>query len=178
MKKIKTILSAVLLSVMTLTALTACGKETPLLKAADYELNHENNTTSKGIGIGDTPEAFLSAYGDYVMYVIEPSIDSGFYQALKTDEIPFTESIRTILPTFFIDDNAVTIEQVCEENEIERTELLALLSSDEYLQNHTVIYHYMIFTWEDGLITDIHSEFMDFNEDASYYEDLENTLEN
>ena len=31
----------------------------------------------------------------------------------------------------------------------------------------------MIFTWEDGFITDIHSEFMDYNEDASYYENLE-----
>ena len=175
MKKIKTILSAVLLSITALTALTACGKETPLLKAADYELNHEDNTTSKGIGIGDTPEAFLDAYSDYI---IETSIENGPYQALKTDDIPFTESIRTILPTFFIDENAVTIEQICEENEIERTGLLALLSSDEYLQNHTVIYHYMIFTWENGIITDIHSEFMDFNEDASYYEELENTSEN
>ena len=175
MKKIKTILSAVLLYTTALITLTACGKKTPLLTAADYELNHEDNTTSKGIGIGDTPESFLSAYGDYV---IETSIEHGTYQALKTDEIPFTESIRTILPTFFIDENAVTIEQICEENEIERTELLALLSSDEYLQNHTVMYQYMIFTWEDGMITDIHSEFMDFNEDASYYEELENTLEN
>ena len=175
MKKINTILSAVLLSMAALTALTACGKETPLLRAADYELNHEDNTTSKGIGIGDTPEAYLTAYGDYVM---ETSIANGPYQALQTDEIPFTESIRTILPTFFIDESAVTIEQICEENEIERTELLALLSSDEYLQNHTVMYHYMIFTWENGIITDIHSEFMDFNEDASYYEELEKTLEN
>ena len=178
MKKIKTILSAVLLFMSVLTVLTACGKETPLLTAADYELNHEDNTTSKGIGIGDTPEAFLNAYGDYVMYVMEPSIDSLFYQAVKTDEIPFTESIRTILPTFFIDGNSVTIEQICEKNEIERTELLALLSSDEYLQNHTVMYQYMIFTWEDGLITDIHSEYMDFNEDASYYEELEHTSQN
>lgn len=175
MKKIKTILSAVFLSVTVLTTFTACGKETPLLRAADYELNHEDNTTSKGIGIGDTPEAFLNAYGGYV---IETSIENGSYQALKTEEIPFAESIKTILPTFFIDENAVTIEQICEENEVERTGLLALLSSDEYLQNHTVMYHYMIFTWENGIITDIHSEYMDFNEDASYYEELENTLEN
>ena len=174
MKKLKTILSAVLLSITTLALMTACGKETPLLRVADYELNHEDNTTSKGVGIGDTPEAFLSAYGDYVM---ETSIENGPYQALKTDEIPFTESIRTILPTFFIDENAITIEQICEEYEIERTGLLALLSSDEYLQNHTVMYHYMIFTWEDGMITDIYSEYMDFNEDASYYEELESTSE-
>lgn len=150
--------------------LTACEKGTPLLTAADYELNQETNTTSKGIGIGDTPEDFLNAYGDYV---IETSIEYGPYQAINNDEIPFTDSIRTILPTFFIDGVPVTIEQICTENKIERADLLSLLSSEEYLQNHTVIYNYMIFTWEDGLITDIHSEFMDYNEDASYYEDLE-----
>ncbi|MDE5931135.1 MAG: hypothetical protein K2H40_01440, partial [Lachnospiraceae bacterium] len=116
------------------------------------------------------PQAFLEAYGDYD---IETSIEYGPYQSLNNNEIPFTDSIRTILPTFFIDGTPVTIEQICTENEIERTDLLSLLSSEEYLQNHTVIYNYMIFTWEDGLITDIHSEFMDYNEDASYYEDLE-----
>lgn len=150
--------------------LTACEKETPLLTAADYELNQETNTTSKGIGIGDTSEAFLEAYGDYD---IETSIEYGSYQALSNNEIPFTDSIRTILPTFFIDGIPVTIEQICTENEIERINLLSFLSSEEYLQNHTVIYNYMIFAWEDGCITDIHSEFMDYNEDASYYEDLE-----
>ena len=83
------------------------------LTANDMELGIETviQGTSKGIGIGDTSEAFLSAYSDYV---IETSIENGPYQALKTDEIPFTESIRTILPTFFIDENAVTIEQICE----------------------------------------------------------------
>ncbi len=150
--------------------LTACGKEQPLLEAADYELNQSANTTRKGIGIGDTPEEFLAAYGDYD---IETSIEYGPFEAIAPDEIPFTDSIRTILPTFFIDGLPATIEQICTENEIERTGLLSLLSSDEYLQNHTVVYHYMIFTWDDGVITDIHSEFMDYNEDASYYEDLE-----
>ncbi|MCM1174643.1 MAG: hypothetical protein NC341_06280 [Blautia sp.] len=164
------ILKSVFASLLCVSLLTACGKETPLLTAADYELNQDTNTTSRGIGIGDTPEAFLKAYGSYD---IETSIEYGAYQALDTDEIPFTDSIRTILPTFFIDGTPVTIEQICMENEIERADLLSLLSSDEYLQKHTVIYNYLIFTWDGGLISDIHSEFMDYNEDASYYEDLE-----
>lgn len=171
MKKIR-ILSAIAMSLILL--LTACGRETPLLRAIDYELNLENNTTSKGIGIGDTPEAFLEAYGGYV---IETCVENGPYQALHTDEIPFTESIKTILPTFFIDGQPMTIEQICEANEIERVDLLALLSSEEYLQEHTVAYHYMIFTWESGVIADIRSEYMDYNEDASYYEELEKVEE-
>lgn len=175
MKKIKTTLAAALLSMMIVTTLTACGKETPLLREVDYELNLENNTTNRGIGIGDTPEAFLEAYGDYV---IETSIEYGPYQSLTVEEIPFTESIKTILPTFFIDGIPTTIEQICSENEIERIDLIAFLSSDEYLQKHMVTYHYMIFSWENGVITDIRSEYMDYNEDASYYEELESTLEN
>lgn len=173
----KKIIGTLLTALFLMTALSACGKETPLLRAVDYELNLENNTTSKGIGIGDTPDAFLEAYGGYV---IETSVAQGPYQPLSEEEIPFTESIKTILPTFFIDGLPVTIEQICTENKVERTDLIAFLSSDEYLKDHTVAYHYMIFSWENGAITDIRSEYMDYNEDASYYEELENNahLEN
>ncbi len=166
MKPNKSILIVLFLAFL----LTACGKETLLLEASDYELNQSSHTTSKGIGIGGTPEEFLAAYGSYE---IATSIEYGPFEALEPKEIPFTESIRTILPTFFIDGLPASIEQICTENEIERAQLLSLLSSEEYLQKHKVVYHYMIFTWEDGLISDIHSEFMDYNEDASYYEDLE-----
>ncbi len=155
---------------LSVIMLTGCGKEALLLTEADYELNLESNTTSKGIGIGATPEAFLEAYGDYN---IETTIDGGPYQAIPNDEIPFTDSIKTILPTFFIDGLPMTIRQICEANDIERIELLPLLSSAEYLQDHTVAYHYIIFSWENGVITNIHSEYMDYNEDASYYEELE-----
>ena len=163
-----------IIPLLTALILTGCGKETLLLTEADYELNLTSNTTSKGIGIGDTSETFLEAYGDYN---IETTIEGGPYQALPNDEIPFTDSIKTILPTFFIDGLPMTIEQICEDNEIERKELLSLLSSEEYLQNHTVTYHYITFSWEDGAITDIRSEYMNYNEDASYYEELENTTE-
>ena len=87
MKKNFIISAAALLLAITLTA---CGEEASLLQANDYELNLENNTTSKGITVGDTPEAFLEAYGTYEM---EVSIDGGIYQSLPKKEIHFTESI-------------------------------------------------------------------------------------
>ena len=166
MNKLKILLTILLCTIL----LTACEEEIPLLTEADYELNQETGTTSRGIGIGSTPEDFLEAYGSYD---IETSKEYGPYESIRAKDIPFTESIRTILPTFFIDGLPATIEQICTDNGIARSELLSLLSSEEYLQNHRVVYHYMIFTWEDGFITDIHSELMDYNEDASYYEDLE-----
>lgn len=164
-KKILTSITALLLAF----SMTACGQDTPLLTALDYELDLENNTTYKGVAIGDTKETFLEAYGEYD---IETCVNGGPYQSLPIEEIPFAESIQTILPTFIIDGNPVSIEQICEENEIERVDLLAFLSSDNYLNGHTVLYYYLVFTWENGVITDIHSEYMDYNKDSAYYEDL------
>lgn len=149
--------------------LTACSKEQPLLDKADYELNTENNTTIKGIGIGDTAEDFLASYGEYD---IEISINGGNYQSMAAEEIPFDEPMQTILPTFIIDDVPVTLSQICEENEIERSDLLTLLSSDEYLNEHQVSYYYLIFDWKSGAITDIRSDYIDFNKDAFYYEEI------
>lgn len=156
--------------ILLLTAmLTACSKEQLLLDKADYELNIENNSTSKGIGIGDTAEDFLAVYGEYD---VEISINGGDYQSIAAEEIPFDEPIQIILPTFFIDDIPAAISQICDENEISRIDLLPLLSSDEYLNEHTVSYYYLIFDWHGGAITEISSDYIDFNEDAFYYEEI------
>ena len=151
---------------LILNLLTGCGKSTPLLTAADYELDMETDKTNRGVSIGDTPEAFLTAYGEYKIFT---SVDGGDYQMFPTDEIPFDTAITTLLPTFFIDGLPVDPDAFCEENEIEKADLLSFLSSEEYLRSHTVVYCYLTFTWENGIITDIQSSYMDYNEDALYY---------
>lgn len=156
---------------LTLGTLSACGKGTPLLTAIDYELDADANQTSRGISVGDDAEAFLSAYGDYQILT---SVDGGDYQALSAEEIPFTgNGVKTILPTFFIDGLAVDTDSFCKENEIEKSSLLTYLSSEDYLKKHTVVYHYLVFTWDNGVITQLASESMDYNADAAYYEEVE-----
>ena len=166
-------INSVCFTLLLASMLTACSKEQSLLDKTDYELNTESNTTttSKGIGIGDTAEDFLAAYGEYN---IEISINGGDYQSMPTEEIPFDSSIQTILPTFIIDGIPVTISQICEENQISPNNLLPLLSSDEYLNEHEVSYYYLIFDWKSSNITDIHSDFIDFNKDAFYYKEISN----
>lgn len=163
MKKPAVMFAAV---VMTFSLLTGCGKVTPLLSAVDYELDLDTNTTNKGVSVGDTPEAFLAAYGEYRIFT---SVNGGEYQVFPTEEIPFGDSLTCLLPTFFIDGLPVDPDAFCEENEIEKSALLAFLTSDDYLQSHTVVYYYLTFTWEDGVISEITSRYMDYNEDASYY---------
>ncbi len=152
---------------LTLGILSACGKENALLTATDYELDADMDQTSRGVSVGDDSEAFLAAYGEYQ---ILSSVDGGDYKLLAAEEIPFTSSsLQTILPTFFIDGLATDTDQFCKDNEIEKSDLLTYLSSEEYLSAHTVVYHYLVFTWENGVITEISSESMDYNADAAYY---------
>lgn len=166
MKKFTILLTTLCLA---LTLLTACGESDPLLTAADYELDPASKVTSRNVAVGDNAEAFLAAYGGYKIFT---SVDGGDYQVISSEEIPFDSAITLLLPTFFIDGAPTDLDQFCEENGIEKADLTATLSSDDFLQSHTVVYHYLLFTWENGAITDIRSEYMDYNEDAVYYKEM------
>ncbi|MDE7232055.1 MAG: hypothetical protein K2N37_03135 [Lachnospiraceae bacterium] len=145
----------------------ACGEEKSFLSATDYELDAETAQTIRGVKIGDDSETFLAAYRDYD---ILSSINGGDYRFLPVEEIPFTSSLTTILPSFFVDGSAIDLDSFCEENSIEKEALLSFLTDESYLEMHTVLYQYLVFTWENGKITDIRSESMDYNRDGSYYE--------
>ncbi|MCM1266621.1 MAG: hypothetical protein NC302_01845 [Bacteroidales bacterium] len=156
---------------MSLTAsflLCACSEETqPLLSSADYELDAETSQTIRGVKIGDDAEAFLAAYRGY--YILS-SIGGGDYRLLDAEDIPFDASLTTLLPSFFVDGAALDVGSFCEENGITPDGLLDYLTDENYLNAHTVVYRYLVFTWKDGAITDISSESMDYNRDASFYE--------
>lgn len=153
---------------LTSYLLCACGKETPLLTVEDYKLDAESGSTSRGVRIGDDAGAFQAAYQDYMIF--SATADTTQYQFLPVDEIPYDTALTLIIPTFFIDGLPIDTAQFCEENEIEQTDLISYLTAESYLANHKVVYRYLVFTWENGVITDIRTESMDYNQDASYYE--------
>lgn len=168
----KTIIS-LLLFCLASYLLCACGEETPLLTLEDFKLDTENGSTSHGVKIGDNAEAFRAAYQDYMIFSAaaeDTSTTESAYQFLPMDEIPFDTVRSIILPAFFIDGQPLDMELFCEENEIEPSYLLTFLTDESYLASHKVVYRYLLFTWEDGIITDIRSESMDYNLDGSYYE--------
>lgn len=156
------------LSLLTAILICGCGEEKQIfLSATDYDLDAETSQTIRGVKIGDGPEVFLSAYRDYDILT---SIGDGDYLTLPVEDIPFDVTITTILPSFFVDGTALEIDSFCEANNIEKDNLLAFLTNENYLSAHTVVYRYLVFTWEDGAITDIRSEAMDYNRDGSFYE--------
>lgn len=149
---------------LSLGLLTGCKESATLLTAEEYTLDAENNKTNRGVTLGDTSEAFLAAYGEYKIFT---SIDGADFQMIAHEEIPFDSDVITLLPTFFIDGLPIDPDTFCEENEIEKSNLIDFLSSGDYLSSHRVEYYYLIFTWENGAITDIRSEYMDYNEDGA-----------
>lgn len=156
----------ILLTVLSLSLglLTGCKESTPLLTAEDYTLDTANNKTNRGVTLGDTSDTFLTAYGEYKIFT---SVDGSDFQMLAHEEIPFDSAATTLLPTFFVDGAPIDPDTFCEENEIEKSNLIDFLSSEDYLNSHRVEYYYLIFTWENGAITDIRSEYMDYNEDGA-----------
>lgn len=162
-------MTARLLSVtlISATALTACGKEEALLTSQDYEWTQDMEQTSRGISVGDDQTAFLEAYG---AYEILTSADGSSYEMLSAQDIPFDQEIRTILPTFVVDGIPTSLDTICKDNDVAKADVLSLLNSAEYLQQHTVMYYYLTFTWKDGIITEITSKSMNYNEEAAYHE--------
>lgn len=150
--------------ILSLGVCTGCGESTPLLTADDYVLDALTNKTSLGVGVGDTAETFFNAYGEYRFFT---SIDNGDYQVLVPEEISFDSPVTILLPTFFIDGLPVEPDAFCEENGIEKAELISYLSSADYLNLHTVEYRYLVFTWENDTITDIRPMYMNYNEDGA-----------
>ncbi len=165
--KRKLLSAAVILMMFTVSA---CGsKETLLLEADDYELNTQSGKTSKGIAVGDDFETFLNAYDGYDIFTV---LDDGSFVLLDPKEASPTDTTETLLPTFYIDGSPLTIDQICRQHKIEKSSLIQTISSADYLNEHTVGYYYLVFDWENGKILDIRSEYLDFNEDAVYYEEL------
>lgn len=150
--------------ILNLGLFTGCGKIIPLLSADAYELDALTNKTSLGVGVGDTPETFFDAYGEYRFFT---SIDYGDYQLLVPEDIHFDSPVTILLPTFYIDGMPIEPDAFCEENSIEKAELITYLSSADYLNMHTVEYRYLVFTWENGAIADIRSMYMNYNEDGA-----------
>ncbi|MCD8012750.1 MAG: hypothetical protein LUG99_06180 [Lachnospiraceae bacterium] len=142
--------------------LSGCGKKEQLVASAElFEVT--DGTTSDGVAVGDGKSEFVKAYSNYVIQAAYTDVESS-YMVMSINEIPYDESISTLIANFFIDNVPMSEEDICEENDIEDTELYSLLSSSDYLREHEVIYRYLRFLWENSVITDIDTGEFNYNE--------------
>ena len=151
-----------LLFLLLLLFLTGCGKK-PAATAPEDLFQVTGGTTADGVRSGDGPEQFISAYEDYTIQVAYNDLESS-YVVMDIDKIPYRDDISTMIANFFVDGEPVSEDELCEENHVQPTQLYALLSSPEYLRGHNVVYRYLRFRWADGMIAEIQSDELNYNE--------------
>ena len=147
---------------LLLLLLTGCGKK-PAATAPEELFQVNGGVTADGVRAGDAPKQFIDAYKDYTVQVAYNNLESS-YVVMDIDKIPYKEDVSTMIANFFVDSEPISEEELCEENNVQPTQLYALLSSPEYLRDHNVIYRYLRFRWADGLIVSIQSDELNYNE--------------
>lgn len=142
--------------------LTGCEKM-PAEIAPEELFEVTGGVTANGIQAGDGREQFISAYSDYTIQVAYDNPGSS-YLIMDINKIPYQEDISAIIANFFIDGQPVSERELCTENNVEPTQLYALLSSSSYLHEHDVLYRYLRFEWSDGKIVSIEPGELNYNE--------------
>lgn len=142
--------------------LSGCEKKSVNIAPASlFEM--EDEATSEGVRPGDGKKEFIRAYRGYTIQVAYSNLDSN-YLVMSIDDIPYEDEISTMIANFFIDGKPTSEEALCTENNIEPSQLHSLLSSSDYLREHEVLYRYLRFAWEDGVIAAIESDALNYNE--------------
>ena len=151
-----------LAAVFSCLILTGCTGKTPG-PAPQKLFQLTGGVTADGIQAGDGAEEFRRAYADYEILVSTSGEDIP-QEAMPIGRIPYDKNIVTMIANFFIDGRPMSPQDICGEEQIEPEDLFDLLSSEEYLRGHEVLYRYLVFYWENGTIQRIASEELNYNE--------------
>ncbi len=142
--------------------LTGCAdEETAPAPKKLFQLT--DGVTAAGVQAGDGEKEFREAYTGYEILVSSSGEDIP-QEVMPIRRIPYNKKIATMIANFFIDSQPMSPEDICEKEQIDSGDLFDLLSSEEYLRSHEVIYRYLVFYWEDGVIQRIASEELNYNE--------------
>lgn len=150
------------ITLFSLLLLSGCEKKTAEFAPAELFVL-EDGSTSAGISPGDGKDDFVRAYRDYTIQVAYNDLESN-YLVMSIRDIPYEDPISTMIANFFINGEPVSEEALCEQNDVSPADLHTLLSSSDYLRGHEVIYRYLRFSWEDGVIAEIESQELNYNE--------------
>ncbi len=146
----------------SLLLLSGCEKKpADIAPASLFEM--EGNTTSAGISPGDGRDAFIKAYRGYTIQVAYSELESNYLE-MSIKDIPYDDPISAMIANFFVNGKPVSEEELCRENNVKPAKLYDLLSSSSYLRSHEVVYRYLRFQWEDGVIAGIESDELNYNE--------------
>ena len=137
---------------------------TNTLNKEDYLL--ENNKTSKNISIGSTSEEFKKAYANYTINIIytEDEINGdNVADIIDINDVDFSKQSRIGITTYFIDGKSYTLQQFVDKLGIKTNYYDWAKDNTEYLEKHTVEGKALLFSFEDGTVTNVSSTDMNLD---------------
>ena len=158
----KKILSFLLNFCILVFVLAGCSDTNQQITDKDYILTSDNKT-SRNITIGSTSSDFIDAYQGCVLTVLYADDNSNVAKETDINEIDYTKQSHIGLPAFFVDDKATDVENFKNKNNITSDLNSWLENNTEYLQKHKVTYKCLVFTFTNGVITNIQKSEKDFN---------------
>ena len=151
-----------LMVLVILISTVGCGNTKLELTNADYELS--NNTTSKGITIGSNSDDFINAYAGFVANVWYADDSSNTVKEIDVNKVDYTKQSHIGLPTFFINDKAIDVNNFKKTNNIDSDLNSWLESNTDYLQKHSAVYKCLVFTFDNGIVNNIQYSEKNYNE--------------
>ncbi len=68
-----------------------------------------------------------------------------------------------MVAAFYVDDEPVSTDELCRSEGVEADALADHLASPGYLEDHSVVFRYIIFTITDDTVSDIDFDYLDYN---------------
>lgn len=165
MKTAKTRITAVILMIMCLMMCQGCsGSSVPDSHALTVD---SAGVTGAGIKTGSSYSEWIEAYGDYSIQVYD---GENFIPYTVPEEEASDETApapdhdgRYMVAAFYVDDEPVSTDELCRSENIEADALADYLATPEYLEKHSVVFRYIIFTITDDTVSDIDFDYLDYN---------------
>lgn len=142
---------------------TGCSSSDQGLTNDDYILSNEN-ITSKGITIGSSSGDFIKAYDGCIVNVLYADENNNVAKTINIKNIDYAKQSHVALPMLFIDDKPINVKDFNEIYKVNNDINSWLDNNNSFLQEHTLIYKCLIFTFEDGNITNIQLSEKNYNE--------------
>ena len=138
--------------------LIGCSSNNKLTKE-DYILT-EDIITSKNICIGSTNEEFKNAYNNYtvnIIYAEEVINGDNVADIININEIDFSKQCKVSITTYYIDGKPYTLPEFVDKLDIKTNYYDWAENNADFLKKHTIEGKVLVFSFEDGVVTNISS---------------------
>lgn len=154
-----------LLSVVVISSLLCgCATEEVFTPSEDNFVVNSDNSIS-GLTVGSSFTDFCNVYNSYPLQILNADNTLATFVIPDFEKEPEATNPSTTLMAscFIVDGQAVMTEELINQTGQTADTLNAYLTSAEYLGKHSVLFRYVIFTFADGIITEIESDVLDYN---------------